>query len=269
VNIPRSAIVAIVQARLASTRLPGKLLMDLSGKPLLSRVLERVRAAGTIGRIVVATTTAPADEPLRSFLKDQGIELTTGSEEDVLDRFYQAARHVQAQIIVRITPDDPFKDPEIIDRAVAMLLKDPALDYVSNTSCDGSVKATFPEGLDIEAFTMSCLERLWKSAAKPSEREHVTPYLFAHRDEFRSASFGNPEDISHLRWTIDYPQDFEMARQVYARLLKDKPIFLMNDILELLRREPSLASLNAGIKRNEGYERSRRRDADASRLNPR
>lgn len=250
-------IAAIVQARMGSTRLPGKVLMDICGRPLLWHVLERVRGAKTVDEIIVATTATPADEPLRRFLDAHGIKTYTGSENDVLDRFYCAAKAHAVDVVVRITPDDPFKDPQVIDRAVTLLLDArPPVDYVANCSYDGSIPSTYPEGLDIEVMTFSCLERLWKRATKPSEREHLTPYLFTHASEFAIRGFGLPEPLSHLRWTIDYERDLAFAREVYARLYSDKPLFLMADILEVLRREPELAAMNAGTVRYEGYLKS-------------
>jgi spore coat polysaccharide biosynthesis protein SpsF len=251
-------ITAIIQARLGSTRLPGKLLRNICGKPLLQHVIERVQAAKTITHIVVATTSNSGDAPLVEFLRHLPVGLFIGSEDDVLDRFYQAASQDRSDIIVRITPDDPFKDPEIIDQAVMLLTRNTlnALDYVSNTSSDGSIRPTYPEGLDIEVMTFSCLEHLWKEARKPSEREHVTPYLFSHRDKFHIQSFSNPTDLSHLRWTIDYEKDFLFAQEIYNRLYSVKPIFVMRDILQLLEKEPALCRINSGIMRNEGYHRS-------------
>ena len=173
-------IAAIFQARLGSSRLPGKVLMDICGKPLLWHVIERVKAARTLDDIIVATTDMPEDAPLREFLEQQDVKVFVGSEADVLDRFYQAAKHYGAEVIVRITPDDPFKDPEVIDRAVRLLVEaDPPVDYVSNCSYDGSIRVTYPEGIDVEVMTFDCLNKMWQRADRPSEREHLTPYLFS------------------------------------------------------------------------------------------
>ncbi len=255
-------ITAIIQARLGSTRLPGKLLRPIQGKALLEHVVLRVRAAKSIQNIVIAATTNVLDDPIVELAKKLSVTCYRGSEEDVLDRFYQAAKSVKATVIVRITPDDPFKDPEVIDKAVHLLTSSqPPLDYVANASCDGSIVPTYPEGLDTEAFTMDCLTRMWTSASKPSEREHVTPYVFSHRSEFQIKSFANPIDLSSHRWTIDYENDFAFADAIYARLYPSKPLFLMNDILQLLAREPELAGINSGPVRNEGYKRSLQKEA--------
>ncbi|MCG3204419.1 MAG: 3-deoxy-manno-octulosonate cytidylyltransferase [Elusimicrobia bacterium] len=248
---------AFVQARLGSTRLPGKILMDIEGQPLIWHVLERVRAASSIDDIVVATTSNHSDAPLVAYLNQIGVLVTQGSENDVLDRFYQAALKHRTDIVVRITPDDPFKDPAVIDQAVALLKSgQPHLDYVSNCSYDGSIKSTFPEGIDIEVMTFNCLERLWKNAKRSSEREHVTPYLFNHGSEFKKQGFYHPVDLSKHRWTIDYENDMAFTREIYRRLYKKKKIFLMQDILDVLSLEPQLALINSGTIRYEGYHKS-------------
>lgn len=260
-NSHRPVVAGIFQARLGSSRLPGKVLMDICGKPLLWHVIHRVRAAKTIDKLIVATTESPTDEPLRDFLAQEGVTTVLGSENDVLDRFYQSARAHDVDVFVRITPDDPFKDPEVIDHAVNLLrTASPSVDYVANCSYDGSIPSTYPEGLDIEVMTMDCLARLWQGATRPSEREHVSPYLFAHPEKFKVLGFQCPENLAHLRWTIDYDQDMQFAREVYARLYERKPLFLMRDILELLQAEPELTAINTGITRYEGYKRSVRKE---------
>lgn len=254
-------IAAILQARMGSRRLAGKVLMETCGKPLLGHIIERVKAAKSIDEIIVATTASASDEPLRKYLTEQGIKMFVGSEDDVLDRYYRAARHFRADVIVRITADDPFKDPEIIDRAVTLLTTSQlSVDYVANCSYDGSIPATYPEGLDVEVMTADCLELIWTKALMPSDREHVTPYLFRHPEEFRIMGFRHSEDLSALRWTIDYEQDLTFAREIYKRLYPKKPLFLMNDILGILKAEPHLQNINAGTVRYEGYLRSVREE---------
>lgn len=240
-----------------SGRLPGKVLMDVCGRPLVWHVAQRVRAARTPDKIVVATTTNAIDDPLCRFLEGENIEVFRGSEEDVLDRYYRAAMACAADIIVRVTPDDPFKDPDVIDHAVQLLLDaNPPVEYVANCSYDGSIPATYPEGIDIEVMTVGCLEKLWSRARRPSEREHVTPYLFSHPDEFRVLGFQHAVNLSHLRWTIDYESDLAFAREVYNRLYPTSPAFRMADVLVLLEREPELGKINVGTERHEGYKKS-------------
>lgn len=241
-------IAAIIQARMGATRLPGKVLIDIAGKPLLEHVLDRVRLSRLIDRIIIATTTKEKDRVILEKARSWGVESYAGSEEDVLDRFYQAAKMYGAKTIVRITPDDPFKDPEVIDKVVSYYVKNKDnLDYASNT-----LKPTYPEGLDAEVFSFYALEKAWREAKKPSEREHVTPYIWNHPEIFRLANVANDEDLSHLRWTLDTEADLQFTREIYHRLYHGQ-VFLMAEILALLRAEPELAKINQSITRNTGY----------------
>lgn len=241
--------VALIQARMGSTRLPGKTLRPLLGKPLLQHILERVRQSTCLDELVIATTTAPEDREVVALGASLGIASYTGDAEDVLDRFCQAARAHQADLIVRITADDPFKDPDVID-LITGHLEDHwgALDYVSNT-----IVPTYPEGIDVEVFTMGTLDCAWREATRPTEREHVTPYIWNHPDRFRLHNVSNAEDLSGLRWTLDYEQDWAFAEAVYQRLYSSDRVFKMADILALLAREPQLAEINAGVPRYAGY----------------
>ncbi len=246
-------IVAIVQARMGSTRLPRKTLAPIVGKPLLAHILERVQAVPLIDRVVIATTRLPDDDAIEALGREMGLTVYRGSVDDVLDRFYQCARQVGAHTIVRITADDPFKDPELIQAMLTYWVETfPAYDYLSNT-----LEPTYPEGLDIEIFTFQALALAWKEASLPSDREHVTPYIWRHPQRFRLFSWKQERDLSHLRWTVDYPEDLAFARAVYEQLYPQKPLFLMEDILALLDAEPHLKDLPRQVPRNEGYQRSR------------
>jgi spore coat polysaccharide biosynthesis protein SpsF len=240
-------VVAIIQARMGSTRLPGKTLADIAGKSLLGHVIERVKNSHTVDDIVVATTVESDDQAVLSLATEYGVKTYAGNSDDVLDRYYQAARKAEANLIVRVTADDPFKDPEVLDKIVHHLLTHPGLDYASNT-----LEPTYPEGLDIEVFTFEALERAWSQACLPSEREHVTPYIWKNGDKFKSANVKHHTDLSHLRWTLDYEEDLRFTREVYARLYGES-IFLMQDILDVLQAEPDLVKINQGIERNTGY----------------
>jgi spore coat polysaccharide biosynthesis protein SpsF len=235
---------------MGSQRLPGKSLVDICGKPLLGRIIDRVAASRLVDALVVATTTSPEDDPLVDLSRRKGAGVFRGSADDVLDRFYKAAREYAADIVIRITADDPFKDPDVIDLVVGNLLDDAALDYASNT-----IEPTFPEGLDVEAFRFSALARAWEEATLPSEREHVTPFIWKQPDRFRIKNVRNVADLSRLRWTLDYPEDLEFTREIYSRL-EGGGIFKMNTILRLLADEPQLARINAGFSRNAGYLKS-------------
>jgi spore coat polysaccharide biosynthesis protein SpsF len=250
----RGRIVAIVQARMGSTRLPGKTLLEIAGKPFLLQLLERIAAARLVDQIVVATTKDPADQPIADAASGWGAGTFRGSENDVLDRFYKAATEAEAAIIIRITADDPFKDPDVNDLVVSRLIDNATLDYASNT-----IVPTYPEGLDVEVFTYEALARAWNEAKLPSEREHVTPYIWKHPEKFRIENVTHEPNLSHLRWTLDYEADLNFTRAVYERLYRGQ-IFRMKDVLDLLDREPALAEMNSGIVRNAGYAASVQRE---------
>lgn len=242
-------IISIIQARMNATRLPGKVLLDICGKTLLEHIIERVKQSRFIDSLVLATTSNPRDRALIELARQIGINSYAGSEDDVLDRFYQAARLFGAEVIVRITADDPFKDPQVIDKIVDYFLKH-RLDYASNT-----IKPTYPEGLDVEVFSFAALEKAWRQASKPSEREHVTPYIWNHPEIFKLANIENAVDLSRLRWTLDYEEDLQFAREIYKRLYRGN-VFLMSDILALLKKEPELEKINQGFERDAGYKKS-------------
>jgi spore coat polysaccharide biosynthesis protein SpsF len=232
-----SKVVAIIQARMGSTRLPGKVLVDVRGQPMLSYVVGRVRAAKTLDEVVVATTTKPADDVIVAFCRERGVEYFRGSEEDVLDRYYQAAREHAADAVVRITSDCPLIDPQIVDKTVRAFLAGVTPDYASNT-----LVRTYPRGLDTEVMTFAALEVAWREARQPYQRTHVTPYIYENPGRFRILTVTGDRDYSAYRWTVDTPEDLELVRAVYDRLQGDG--FLMNDVLRLMEREPELAEIN-------------------------
>lgn len=237
--------VAIIQARMASTRLPNKVLADLGGKPMLAQVVARVRRAATIDEVVVATSVGPQDDAVEGFCRREGIGCFRGSEDDVLDRYYQAAHAFDAAVVVRITADCPLHDPRVIDSVVSAFVPGET-DYVSN-----SIERTFPDGLDTEVFSVAALERAWREATWSSEREHVTSYIWKHPDLFRIRQVTQSVDRSSMRWTVDEPRDLELVREVYRRL-GDRE-FGQADVVRLLEDETLLATVNAGIVSNEGY----------------
>lgn len=243
--------VAILQARMGATRLPGKVLADIEGRTLIERVIERSRAARGVDEVVVATTTHADDDALEGFLMDRGLApVFRGSMEDVLDRYYQAASRHAADVIVRVTADDPLKDPGIIELALRQMAGSPELDYCSNT-----LQPTYPEGLDIEVFRRRALDKAWSEARLPSEREHVTPYIWNHPDCFRLLNFRYARDLSSWRWTVDKPNDLEFMRAVFARF-RDTPLVGYEEIIRWLEENPRIREINSGTIRNEGYLRS-------------
>jgi spore coat polysaccharide biosynthesis protein SpsF len=235
---------------MGSSRLPGKTLASISGQPLLGHIIDRVRACTLIDSVMVATTTLEEDSVLAKFAVSKGASVYRGSSHDVLDRYYQAALQAGAACVVRITADDPFKDPDVIACIVSALKAEQAVDYSSNT-----LDPTYPEGLDAEAFTFFALQRTWREAHLSSEREHVTPYIWSHPELFRITQVRHDRDLSHMRWTLDYPEDLQFTREVYSRLYSGQ-VFRMGEILTLLEKEPRLSQINTGFVRNAGYKKS-------------
>lgn len=242
---------------MSSTRLPGKVLAEVAGRPMLYHVVHRAMGAKTLDQVVVATSDREADDPIAGYCAEQGTAYFCGSEEDVLDRYLQAARQFEADVIVRLTADCPLLDPEIIDQVVGAYHSG-RYDYVSNT-----LDCTYPDGLDTEVFSRAALERTAREARLPSEREHVTPYMRNHPELFHQLNVSGREDWSHLRWTVDEPADLEFVREVYARLGEGR--FGMDEMLRLLERHPELSQLNAGIQRNAGYLKSLQRDRETAK----
>jgi spore coat polysaccharide biosynthesis protein SpsF (cytidylyltransferase family) len=242
--------VAVIQARMGSTRLPGKTLADLVGRPVLWHVVQRTRRARRVDEVVVATSTVPTDDPLERFCSQAGIPVFRGSENDVLDRVYQAAREHRADAVVRVTGDCPLIDPDVINR-VLELHAGGDYDYVSNV-----IHYTYPDGLDVEALGMTTLTRAWQEAAKPSEREHVTSYV-RFSEKFRTFNVAHEPDLSPLgyRWSIDEPGDLDMVRRIYVELT-NKPEFDMYDVLDLLARKPGLPDCQESRSMNDGYYKS-------------
>jgi spore coat polysaccharide biosynthesis protein SpsF len=237
-------IVAIIQARMGSTRLPGKVLMDLAGQTVLERVVRRVQRAALIGKVEIATTISPSDDKIADLAKQIGVLAFRGSEEDVLDRYWQASQKCDAEVVVRITSDCPVIDPELIDETIRTFL-DQQADYASN-----SITPTYPRGLDTEVFTVAALERAWKNAVNHYEREHVTPYFYEHPELFRLASLNNKIDYSRHRWTLDTPEDLKLMRAIYDHFANHDH-FSWKEILELVEREPALSALNAHVRQKQ------------------
>jgi spore coat polysaccharide biosynthesis protein SpsF len=248
-------ILAILQARMTSTRLPGKVMRPLLGKPMLARQIERIARAKRIGHLVVATSDDPSDDPIAALCDELGVSCYRGALEDVLDRFYKAAKCHVARHVVRLTGDCPLIDPNLIDSVIDYYLAG-NYDYVSNT-----VEPTFPDGLDVEIFRFPCLERAWREARLPSQREHVTLFIYSHPEQFRIGSYKSKEDLSALRWTVDEPIDLDLAEKIYEALYPANPAFTTDDVLALLKQQPDLKTLNASHRRNEGLQRSMAGDA--------
>jgi spore coat polysaccharide biosynthesis protein SpsF len=232
---------------MGSTRLPGKVLADIDGCPMLWRVLERTRLARIVDEVVVATTTKAADEPIVALCQEHAVKCFRGSELDVLDRYYQAAVENGADVVVRITSDCPLIDPEVIDKVVNVFLSEPC-DYASNCAV-----RTYPRGLDTEVVAFRALEAAHFDARQSYQRAHVMPYIYENPGRFKILSVTTEdEDYSAYRWTVDTMEDLEFVRAVYDRL-KD-PRFLMDDVLKLMECEPELLEINRSIAQKEVYE---------------
>jgi spore coat polysaccharide biosynthesis protein SpsF len=236
-------IVAILQARVGSTRLPGKVLMDLGGEPMLARVVNRVQRARTLSQVVVATTNEPRDDAVAALAAQRGWAWFRGSTDDVLDRFYHAALAHQADVVVRVSGDCPLIDPAVIDQIVTLFLDgQPELAFADNRQ----PAHTFPIGLDAEVMRLDALTRAWHEDANPAWREHVTPYIIRHPELFRQTSLNHPTDLSRHRWTVDTPADFELVQQVYAHFGQDT--FTWAEALALLEAHPEWSALNEHVE---------------------
>lgn len=221
-------ILAVLQARMGSSRLPGKVMRPILGRPMIARQIERLARCRSIDRLVVATSAETSDDPLAQFLSSEGVGVFRGSLTDVLDRYYGAAEAFgPAEVILRLTADCPLTDPAVIDACVERLAETGA-DYVSN-----DLERTYPRGLDAEVMTAATLNTAWREAATAHEREHVTPFIYNNPGRFRLAAIRQDRDDSGLRWTVDTPDDFAFVERVYAALYPGDPAFTTGDIRAL------------------------------------
>ncbi|MFN8427750.1 MAG: glycosyltransferase family protein [Anaerolineales bacterium] len=256
-------VIAIIQGRMSSSRLPGKILADIAGQPMLQRVFVRTSRSATVSQTVFATTTDASDDPVAEYCDFSGIPFTRGSLYDVLDRYYQTAKSAQADVVVRITADCPVIDPELIDNVVNTLLEtgDSRFDFVCNR-LPPPYHRTYPIGLDIEACTFKALEQAWKKAKEPQHREHVMPYLYEGVElitDNRSLQTGtsprgyniallhHATDFGDYRWTVDTPEDLEFMRQVYAHF-NGRDDFSWKEVLDLVHDHPELMKINASVQ---------------------
>jgi len=258
-------VVAIIQGRMSSSRLPGKILADVAGQPMLQRVFLRTSRAATIHETIFATTTDPSDDPVAEYCDFSGIPFTRGSLYDVLDRYYQTAKQASADVIIRVTADCPVIDPGLIDNVAATLLETGRFawrfDFVANR-LPPPYRRTYPIGLDVEGCTFEVLEKAWKFAKEPQHREHAMPYLYEGVElttvnrqlqtgisprGFDIALLHHITDFGSYRWTVDTPEDLEFIRQVYHRF-EGRDDFSWIDVLELVHNEPQLMQINANVK---------------------
>ena len=240
---------AIIQARCGSTRFPNKVFVDIEGQPLLWHVVNRLRYVQRIDDIIIATTDNCKDDKIVEWCEREKIKCFRGSEEDVLNRYYSASVAFPSDIVVRVTADDPFKEPSVIDAVIGKLI-DENLDLVTN-----NFPPSFPEGLDCEAITFNTLEIMEKTTHDSFEREHVTQYVYHNPDKFKIGNVVSGRQLSEYRWTIDNEEDLEMVKAIYSnRKSNSTDILLMEEILEILKEHPEIAQLNSQVKRSAMYQ---------------
>ncbi|MBI3631428.1 MAG: glycosyltransferase family protein [Candidatus Staskawiczbacteria bacterium] len=243
-------IVAIIQARMGSTRLPGKMMVEIFNKPIIEHVFERVKSSRLINEIWLATTADKEDDVLAKWARLKVEKIYRGSNEDVLDRYFQAAKQAQADIIVRITGDCPLHDSQVIDLVVKEFLSG-SFDYVSN-----SHPPTYPDGLDVEVFSFQALKKAWEEAKLKSEREHVAPYIWKHPELFKIKNVSSGIDLSKERWTLDTKEDFLFISNILKECQARKLDVNLKNILSIIAIFPQWRNINLQYKRNEGYDKS-------------
>lgn len=232
-------VVAIVQARMGSTRLPGKALLHLAGDPLVAHVARRVSASSKVNKIVFAVPDSAENDPLASYVSEKlGLTVYRGSEDDVLGRFALAVMAEDPDLVVRITADDPLKDPALVDKAVDIMLQDPEVVYVSN-----SLRVTYPEGLDVEVIRGWAILEAASEAKSAVDREHVTPFIWRQPHRYRVTQFLSSRDLSTWRWTLDTLDDFHFLSLVFANLTKSPSNYAFEDIVDMIEASPTLFEL--------------------------
>ena len=240
-------IIAVIQARLGSTRLPKKVLLPLGDRSVLEWVVTRVKGSSLVNETVVATTMNKEDLEIVKVCADMGVLVYCGSQDNVLDRYYQVGNLLKADHVVRITADCPLIDPNIIDKIITMHLEAGA-DFTCNT-----IEVTYPDGEDVEIFKFDALKKAWENASLKIEVEHVTPYVKNRPDIFKLVNLEHDRDLSNKRWTLDNAEDYTFMKIIIDNLYKGNPLFSMEEILEFLEKNPHIETINQHIIRNEGY----------------
>ena len=247
-------VVAIIQARMSSSRLPGKVLMPLANKPVLAHVVERLSYCKMVEKIVVATTNEDSDDPVVDYCVDNNINYYRGNLEDVLDRYYQAAKIYHADPILRITGDCPAIDPVVVDAVIT--------GYLSGDFDSYGLGGEFPDGLDCTVFSFTAIEKAWKEAKLKSEREHVGPYIESNPHLFQNGVLKLFHGLEGQRWTLDEPDDYELLSEIFNELYRPDSPFLTYEVLQLMKKNPELVTLNQQIIRNDGYIKSLQDDGE-------
>lgn len=237
-------VCAIIQARMGSTRLPRKAMLDIEGHPMLWHVVNRIKACEQVDEIIVATTTNQEDQRIEDYCKKNNVHCFRGSSEDVLERYYQAAQFYNTDTIVRITSDCPLIDPRIVDNVIAAY-KENMKQYAGASVV---VERTYPRGLDCEVFSFEALERLHRNVKEARYREHVTLYMYEHETVFPLVNVKNDIDLSMYRWTVDEENDLKLIRKIYKYMKNEKVEFGFKDVLQLMKKQPSLMHINEGVQ---------------------
>jgi len=248
--------VAIIQARMGSSRLPGKVLRDVCGKPMLAHIVERVSSSRGINRVVVATSDKSADRAIQAFCAEKQFDCFRGDEQDVLDRFYQAAKYFNAERVVRITADCPLADPMIIGNLINYFANG-EYDHVGVATGAGALfldGGRYPDGYDAECMSTTALDRAWREATEQTDREHVTPYLWRQPEKFNLAMLKSEIDYSSLRLTVDTEEDFQLVQKIYQDLYRPDRHFLLDDVVRWLESHSDKLNINQQHIGHEGYE---------------
>lgn len=245
-------IAAIIQARMGSTRLPGKVLKEVNGKPLLMYQVERVRASKLLDKVIVATSTLSKDDLISDFCKRNNIKCFRGSENDVLSRYYECAKEFQADIVVRLTADCPLSDPIVIDDVISLFQKEKA-DYAANTVPPDT--ARFPDGSDVEVFSIQALERAFIECQNPHDCEHVTFHFWQYGNNFKTVQLTHDVDWSRYRFTVDYPEDLEVVQFIFQELEKRESFGHLPEIIDIIAAAPEIKAKNAVHHFGEGWKK--------------
>ena len=245
-------VVAIIQARMGSSRLPGKVLKDILGKPMLWHLVKRVQKAKYVDDVVIATTGNKEDDSLEKFAAHNNLGIYRGSENDIVDRFFNGAKKYDSDVVVRVWGDCPLIDPDLIDKVLLEFISG-SYDYASN-----SHPATYPLGMNFEVYSFKSLERIWKETNDMFYRQYPFEYVYANRDSFRALYDNNAVDLSHIHLTVDYIEDFQLVTGIFENLYSDKKTFHLEDILRFLQTHPALIETNKGLARNTEYNREKK-----------
>ena len=246
-------LACIVQARISSQRLPGKVLLKLGNKSVLGHVVERLKFCKTFEKIIIATSIDKSDNLIEKWCEENNVVCYRGSLNDVLDRYYQAVKHFELDSVIRITADCPLIDPLIVDRVVR--------GFKSDIYDAFSLAGEFPDGLDCQVFSKNAIQKAWENAKLPSEREHVGVYIEkTNPEKFKLGNIKPFKNLASMRWTLDEKEDFEFLKKIFENLYRSGQIFHTEDILRYLEYNPEIISINSKIKRNEGYYKSLEKD---------